>query len=206
MAVVAISDSILTDIADAIRSKNGTENTYKPSQMSDAIEAISGGGITPTGTKQISVTQNGTTTEDVTNYASAEIAVNVPTGGGSGLELIDTIQVSNARNCQINIDANWLDDYLCVLIVPDLTVSASDWIYVKVDGTTGGDYTDKITTFGDKYTMILSGNSSSSTKRITYWKSNSSMLNIVITEYIYVYAYTSSVTMNGTFKIYGVAI
>lgn len=36
-----------------------------------------GGGITPTGTKQISITQNGTTTEDVTNYANAEITVNV---------------------------------------------------------------------------------------------------------------------------------
>lgn len=33
---------------------------------------------TPTGTKQITITQNGTTTEDVTNYANASIAVNVP--------------------------------------------------------------------------------------------------------------------------------
>lgn len=37
-------------------------------------------GITPTGTKTISITSDGTTTEDVTNYASAEITVNVPTG------------------------------------------------------------------------------------------------------------------------------
>ena len=42
-------------------------------------------GITPTGTKQISITQNGTTTEDVTNYASAEITVNVSGGASGGL-------------------------------------------------------------------------------------------------------------------------
>lgn len=82
MALVTVSDTTLTDIADAIRSKNGTEDTYKPSEMSEAIEAISGGGITPIGTKEISITENGTTTEDVTNYASAEITVNV-SGGSS---------------------------------------------------------------------------------------------------------------------------
>ena len=38
-----------------------------------------GGGVTPTGTKEISIVENGTTTHDVTNYASAEVTVNVPT-------------------------------------------------------------------------------------------------------------------------------
>lgn len=36
------------------------------------------GGVTPTGTKSITITSNGTTTEDVTNYASASITTNVP--------------------------------------------------------------------------------------------------------------------------------
>ena len=36
------------------------------------------GGVTPTGTKQINVTTNGTTTTDVTAYASAEVIANVP--------------------------------------------------------------------------------------------------------------------------------
>lgn len=74
MPNVLVRESSLQSIADAIRAKNGTQNTYKPDEMADAIEAISGGGITPTGT--IEITQNGVV--DVTNYASAD--VDVPTG------------------------------------------------------------------------------------------------------------------------------
>ena len=51
----------------------------------DSIASIQGtasGGITPTGTKQISITSNGTTTEDVTSYANAEITVSVSSGSG----------------------------------------------------------------------------------------------------------------------------
>lgn len=40
MGKVLVTESYLEDIADAIREKNGTENTYNPSQMADAIEAI----------------------------------------------------------------------------------------------------------------------------------------------------------------------
>ena len=46
MARVFVKDTELTDIANAIREKNGTEETYKPSEMGDAVRAIevSGGG------------------------------------------------------------------------------------------------------------------------------------------------------------------
>lgn len=43
MAHVIITEQYLTDIADAIRSKLGVSDTYLPSEMSDAIESISGG-------------------------------------------------------------------------------------------------------------------------------------------------------------------
>lgn len=122
MSKVMITESYLEDIADAIRTKNGSSDTYKPAEMADAIEDIPGG-ITPsgtisiatngtvdvtqyasasvavpnpsTGTKQISITQNGTTTENVTDYANAEITVNV-SGGASNEDAILDGSISGA--------------------------------------------------------------------------------------------------------------
>lgn len=73
-------DSDLTSVANAIRTKGGTSAQLAfPAGFVSAVQAIPTG-TTPTGTKQISITANGTTTEDVTNYANAQITVNVPVG------------------------------------------------------------------------------------------------------------------------------
>jgi hypothetical protein len=42
---VTVDDTKLKAIADAIRAKNGTTETYKPSEMASAIEAIKSGGV-----------------------------------------------------------------------------------------------------------------------------------------------------------------
>ena len=46
MAKVIITEQYLEDIADAIRAKNGSQDTYYPSEMAGAIEAIDTSGVT----------------------------------------------------------------------------------------------------------------------------------------------------------------
>lgn len=46
MGKVLVTDTYLTDIADAIREKLGVSDTYTPAQMGPAIETITGGGGT----------------------------------------------------------------------------------------------------------------------------------------------------------------
>ena len=53
MALAVIQEQNLTDIADAIRSKNGTSDTYLPSQMAQAITDIPTGGGQDSGGKYL---------------------------------------------------------------------------------------------------------------------------------------------------------
>ena len=63
-------ESDIQNIANAIRSKNGTQNTYTVAQMAGAVGNIPTG-ITPSGS--VTLTSNGT--YDVTDKASAVVAV-----------------------------------------------------------------------------------------------------------------------------------
>lgn len=99
---VLVENSSLQDIADSIRAKLGVQTTYKPGEMADAIDSISGGGIVPIGTKTI--TQNGTGI-DVAQYAYAD--VNVPDGitptGTIGITQNGTVDVTQYASASVNV-------------------------------------------------------------------------------------------------------
>lgn len=69
MAKVLVTEQYLNDIADAIREKNGSSETYTPAQMAGAVNALY-----PEPSGSLDITQNGTV--DVKSKASAN--VNVP--------------------------------------------------------------------------------------------------------------------------------
>ena len=79
MAKVLVNESSLTGIADAIRSKNGSTDTYKPSEMAAAITAISGAAEPVI--EALSVTSNGTYTASNGVDGYSPITVNVPQDG-----------------------------------------------------------------------------------------------------------------------------
>ena len=91
MANVLVQESSLTAIAEAIRTKNGTENTYKPADMASAIAAISGGGSTSSSLDidwendvVITITSAGQTITLPDGYTINDIKlVILPTAGGT---------------------------------------------------------------------------------------------------------------------------
>lgn len=73
MSKAIITESLLTDIADAIRSKLGSSDTYTPAEMAVAIGQIASTLVAKT------ITQNGTynpADDDADGYSS--VTVNIP--------------------------------------------------------------------------------------------------------------------------------
>lgn len=68
-----ILDSTLKAIADAIRSKTGKSAKMTPAQMKTEIGTLS----KPSGTKTVSVSANGTRTENIKSYENVKIQTNV---------------------------------------------------------------------------------------------------------------------------------
>lgn len=151
MAKVLVTEDYLEDIADAIRGKLSSADTYTPGQMAGAIESIPSGGITPTGT--INITENGTV--DVTQYATANVDVS---GGGddpfsglknyiqsSGTQWIDTGYIPK-NNSKFVLVAELIPNNNTYSTMFGIRASVYDtsgnivWVFMKYNGSNNFGY------------------------------------------------------------------
>lgn len=112
MANKLYDESSIRDIANAIREKKGTSDTYTVSEMKEAILSMNtGSGPSPTGT--LDITANGV--YDVETYA--EVDVNITTSGEGGIipsgsmNITDngTYDVTNFASAVVNVNSGESD-------------------------------------------------------------------------------------------------
>ena len=125
------TDTDLTSVANAIRTKGGTSATLEwPADFVSAIAAIptGGGGTTPTGT--ISITANGT--YNVTDYASADVLVALKTG----------VIRPDAELVQTYTYDKWMIEDEVVASLPSYSTSAQTVVASETLGTITADLTN----------------------------------------------------------------
>lgn len=175
MTLKLYNETDIEAIADAIRGKNGSSNTYTVSQMASAIDGIPSGG-----------------------------------GGGSEINLLETITISDPVRA-INIDLTRFSDYNIVLGVLDVELASADWLYYVHDASepTGGQYsvgsfkTHKgVGFFKLKTSGTQTGNAYGWVNGASYniTPSSSTPWNNIL---IYAYNANNTIATGSTIKIYG---
>ena len=127
--------------------------------------AIGGGGIFPTGTKTINVTQNGTVTEDVTNYANAEVVANIPDDITDSLRTLGFTIVSDSTVTGTRTTGSLLAAFSDMGVNPGESVIALaidtptlSQAIITLTGTYGGTYrTASILRYPNEYKNGVSG-------------------------------------------------
>lgn len=140
-----------------------------------------------------------------TAYVNGSKITGTASGGGGSPTLITSVNASTVRGVRVDINTAWLDTYDIVIVVPNLTFSASDWMYVTADKTNGGGYTSGSVTSADKkYSLILQKQSSGTALKGAWTNAVANSSTVTVNTYLYYYMYSSSKRMTGTISVYGI--
>ena len=105
---VTVDDTKLKAIADAIRAKNGTEETYKPSEMASAIEELKSGGaiglvegtaMVTGDVNTVKIVVNGKTVDSVRGIRLVSGTGTTASIGSSGRILEMFVDIVNSKIC-----------------------------------------------------------------------------------------------------------
>ena len=147
MAKAFIDTTTLEGIANAIRSKNGTTNTYLPSEMANAILAISSGdSTTKLQSKSVTPTESAQTVQPDSGYdglmqVSVGAISNTYVGSGIARKSSSSL-ISNGAT--VNVPAGYYSENASktvdstTLATPSISVDSSGLITATENQTTGG--------------------------------------------------------------------
>jgi len=122
---VVIDEPYLYDIADAIRMKNNTESTYKPGEMSNAIESIETGGSGGGGSVETCTVELSTDVGGLASYAYSCV--------------IDGKITSVYTNGSVDLNSVTLHDIVCgSFIVVNFTNNVAPETSIGVEFLGGG--------------------------------------------------------------------
>lgn len=112
MAVVITDDKHYTDIAAAIRAKNGTDTKYKPSEMATAIAALSGAKVTEVSVSEDSNTftvtyEGGTSVSGSAAFDSDGIPTGLSDGKGGSVTFSGGYPVSAVDGSGNRVEIEW---------------------------------------------------------------------------------------------------
>lgn len=177
---VLISESILQDVASAIKTKKNysSSTTLKPYNFASEISTISGGS-TPTGSTTI--TSNGS--HDVTNYATAIVTV-PPSAVDSGSTTITTNGTHNVigyASAIVNVPTSGTTPTGSINITTngthDVTNYASAIVNVPNSGGGSGSYTISITNADSSHQVIRPSYNNNTSYSSTVYSSDSIQVN-----------------------------
>lgn len=129
---------LFTAIANSLRGKTGSSGKIIADDFPTVIDSLSTGGITPTGTKNI--TSNGT--HDVISYASANVNVPIPSGyvkpsGTKNITSNGSHDVTNFATAQIEVPVG-ITPSGTKEITENGTFDVTNYASAKVNVPTGG--------------------------------------------------------------------
>lgn len=126
-------------------------------------------------------------------------------GGGGSVSLLDTVTVSTDTR-EFNLDFTPYTSYDFLLVYGDVTLSAADWLYFVINGSSpsGGTYTNQsvVHQYGIVFMRVKPIGEN---ERCVTASSNGFDVRATVTNNVYIYCYTASNTMlaGSKFTIYG---